>query len=343
MAARGLVNGRDPRRSRGRDEVGLVPTNQAKLALPPLPVSPDNIRCPEISLYLQIMRNRTLLICLCAVLLLVIANAVAVAFLYSPVKEGRAELASGDADSTAVVNGADSAALAQELPSKDRNCPPAEKESPAVTGEAETGVRPETGAEAGVGAEAEVTVPKGPFEVRNCATGKTNSIAQKEDFALEMKDEKGTVLWTLPLPGPICGRVAQIDYFANRKLQYLFICGRTLYLVDRLGRIVKGFPVQLSSDVLLGPDAYDFSGGGRYNIMVLNRDGSIDMYNLKGEKPASWKSIRPAEAAIGLPELLEKGSRSWWVVRSSEKSLVYSFYGDFVKSFVGEPAISELK
>jgi hypothetical protein len=36
VAARGLVNGRGPRRSRGRDEVGLVPTNQAKLTLPPM-------------------------------------------------------------------------------------------------------------------------------------------------------------------------------------------------------------------------------------------------------------------------------------------------------------------
>ena len=99
--------------------------------------------------------------------------------------------------------------------------------------------------------------------------------------------------------------------YANRKIQYLFICGSSLYLLDRLGHIVKGFPVQLSSEVLLGPDAYDFSGAGRYNIMVLNRDGSIDMYNLKGERPASWKSIRPEAAAIGLPELLEKGNRSW--------------------------------
>lgn len=286
------------------------------------------------------MRNRTLLICLCAVLLLVIANAVAVAFLYSPVKEGRAELASGDADTTAVTGVTDSSATkaaAKAAASTSAEAAETAKlslsESSAEMQETETAASPET----------EVMVPNGPFEVRNCATGKTNSISQKEDFALEMKDEKGTVLWTLPLPGPICGRIAQIDYFANRKLQYLFICGRTLYLVDRLGRIVKGFPVQLSSEVLLGPDAYDFSGGGRYNIMVLNRDGSIDMYNLKGEKPASWKSIRPAEAAIGLPELLEKGSRSWWVVRSREKSLVYSFYGDFVKSFVGEPAISELK
>ena len=187
-----------------------------------------------------------------------------------------------------------------------------------------------------------MAVPEGPFEVRNCGTGKINSISQREDFSLEMKDERGTVLWTYALPGKICGRIAQIDYYANRKIQYLFICGSSLYLLDRLGHIVKGFPVQLSSEVLLGPDAYDFSGAGRYNIMVLNRDGSIDMYNLKGERPASWKSIRPEAAAIGLPELLEKGNRSWWVVRSSEKSLVYGFYGNFVKSFVGEPLVNEL-
>lgn len=264
------------------------------------------------------MKKRTLLICLCAVLLLVIANAVAVGFLYSPVRASEADVPSAAADS-----------IAREVPVGESAV---KDEKPAVTEE-----NPSV-----PGPEAAVAVPEGPFEVRNCGTGKTNSISQREDFSLEMKDEKGTVLWTLPLPGPICGRVAQIDYFANRKLQYLFICGRTLYLVDRLGRIVKGFPVQLSSEVLLGPDAYDFSGAGRYNIMVLNRDGSIDMYNLKGEKPASWKSIRPAEAAIGLPELLEKGNRSWWVVRSSEKSLVYGFYGNFVKSFVGEPHIDEL-
>ena len=237
------------------------------------------------SLYLQDMKKRTLLICLCAVLLLVIANAVAVAFLYSPVKEERAELASGDVDTTAINGVTDSAtakAAASTLAAAAETAKLSLSESSAEMQEAETAAIPET----------EVAVPEGPFEVRNCGTGKINSISQREDFSLEMKDERGTVLWTYALPGKICGRIAQIDYYANRKIQYLFICGSSLYLLDRLGHIVKGFPVQLSSEVLLGPDAYDFSGAGRYNIMVLNRDGSIDMYNLKGEKPASWKLFR---------------------------------------------------
>ena len=35
MAARGHVNGKALRRSRGRDEVGIIPTNQAKITLSP--------------------------------------------------------------------------------------------------------------------------------------------------------------------------------------------------------------------------------------------------------------------------------------------------------------------
>ena len=282
------------------------------------------------SLYLQDMKKRTLLICLCAVLLLVIANAVAVGFLYSPLRASETDVPLEASDSAALS--AEGSAISPDTGELSACDSVVSVEKPAVKEENPSVPEP----------EATVAVPEGPFEVRNCGTGKINSISQREDFSLEMKDEKGAVLWTYALPGKICGRIAQIDYYANRKIQYLFICGSSLYLLDRLGHIVKGFPVQLSSEVLLGPDAYDFSGAGRYNIMVLNRDGSIDMYNLKGEKPASWKSIRPAEAAIGLPELLEKGNRSWWVVRSSEKSLVYGFYGNFVKSFVGEPLVNEL-
>ena len=112
------------------------------------------------SLYLQDMKKRTLLICLCAVLLLVIANAVAVAFLYYPVKEERAELASGDADTTAVTGVTDSAAAkatAKAAASTSAEAAETAKlslsESSAEMQEAETAASPET----------EVAVPEGTF------------------------------------------------------------------------------------------------------------------------------------------------------------------------------------
>jgi hypothetical protein len=47
---------------------------------------------------------------------------------------------------------------------------------------------------------------------------------------------------------------------------------------------------------------YDFNGAKAYNIMVLHKDNTIEMYNLKGRKPSSWKTIAAPETIKSLPE-----------------------------------------
>jgi hypothetical protein len=98
-------------------------------------------------------------------------------------------------------------------------------------------------------------------------------------------------------------------------------------MIDRLGRYVTGFPVDLKKDILVGPDVYDFNGTKKYNIMVLHKDNTLEMYNLKGEKPASWKGIRAEETIKSLPEKISVGGSTFWVVRTSIQTLVYPFYG----------------
>ena len=118
-----------------------------------------------------------------------------------------------------------------------------------------------------------------------------------------------------------------IDYYNNGKIQFLFCAGSKLYLLDRLGHWVNGFPVDLGKAVLLGPSAYDFTGAHGYTVMVLHKDNSLEMYNLHGQKPADWKGIRAPETVKSLPELVEVNGKSYWVVRTSVRTLVYGFYG----------------
>jgi len=94
-----------------------------------------------------------------------------------------------------------------------------------------------------------------------------------------------------------------------------------------LGRFVNGFPVDLKKDILLGPEPYDFNGTRRYNVMVLHKDNRIEMYNLKGNKPDSWKGITAAETIKALPERIQLGGKSFWVVRTSIQTLVFPFVG----------------
>lgn len=175
--------------------------------------------------------------------------------------------------------------------------------------------------------EVTVTVPKGPFKVKNSGTGKMNLFYQQDNMYLCLKEEAGKGLWGVPFSDPICGTAGTIDYYANGKLQILFGAGSKLYLIDRLGRFVTGFPVDLKKDILIGPAIYDFNGARRYNVLVLHKDNTIEMYNLKGQKPASWSGIRPSEIIRGLPERIIVGGNTFWVVRTSVQTLIYPFGG----------------
>lgn len=61
--------------------------------------------------------------------------------------------------------------------------------------------------------------------------------------------------------------------------------------------------------------------------MVLHTDNTIEMYNLKGKKPAAWKGITASETIKGLPEPVKVDGSTWWVVRTSIRTLIFPFYG----------------
>lgn len=172
-----------------------------------------------------------------------------------------------------------------------------------------------------------VVVPDGPFRVKNSGTGKWNLFYQQKNLYLCLQEEGGKGIWGVPFNAPICGCAQTVDYFANGKLQILFASGTKLYLIDRLGRFVNPFPVDLGKKILVGPDVYDFSGRKKYNVMILHTDNTIEMYNLQGRRPAEWKTITANETIKGLPERIRVGGSSYWVVRTSIQTLIFGFYG----------------
>ncbi len=61
--------------------------------------------------------------------------------------------------------------------------------------------------------------------------------------------------------------------------------------------------------------------------MVLHKDNTIEMYNLKGRKPSSWKTITAPETIKALPERIIVGGSTFWVVRTAIQTLIYPFSG----------------
>ena len=178
------------------------------------------------------------------------------------------------------------------------------------------------------GKKADVEVPQGPFEVMNCGTGKPNLFYQTSNLSLCLKDkESGKGLWGVSFDQPICGAVGTVDIFANGKLQFLFAAGSKLYLIDRLGRFVTGFPVELGKEVLLGPAVYDFSDDKNYTVLVLHKDNTIGMYDLHGVQPAGWRGITSPHTIVSLPVPGTADGKAVWVVQTAGGEQVYDFLG----------------
>ncbi|MGN0195578.1 MAG: hypothetical protein ACI4AE_03885 [Candidatus Cryptobacteroides sp.] len=186
-----------------------------------------------------------------------------------------------------------------------------------------------------VAAKDSLSIPSGPFKVKNSATGKTNLFSQSKNGSLVLSEEGGKGIWAVPFDGKLCGRVCNIDYYANGKIQFLFAGGDKLYLIDRLGRFVKPFPVSVGKQIVLGPDAYDFTGAHGYSAMVLHADNTLGLYNLHGQKASGWQGIAPSDAIVDLPQLLTVKGKKYWVVRTCARTDIYPFSG-------GEPLTAKL-
>ncbi|MCI1779183.1 MAG: hypothetical protein LKI53_04410 [Bacteroidales bacterium] len=172
-----------------------------------------------------------------------------------------------------------------------------------------------------------VSVPAGPFKVRNFVRGGYNYLEQLSGNKLRLLDARKRSLWTIPFSGKICGMVPQIDFYHNNKLQMLLISGNRLFLIDRLGRFVRGFPVRLKKEVLLGPKIAGSGNGEDFSFFVLNRDNSLSWYDISGKAKAGFRDITVPENVYSLPEPVRIGDVEIILLRTSVQLRIYDLNG----------------
>ncbi|MDD4107237.1 MAG: hypothetical protein PHH93_00780 [Prolixibacteraceae bacterium] len=98
----------------------------------------------------------------------------------------------------------------------------------------------------------------------------------------------GLVRWSVPVSGPVLGRIHQVDYFKNGKLQYLFNTREKLYLIDRDGNNVAHFPVAFKSPATNGVSVFDYDNNRNYRYFVAGEDKRIYVYDYSAKIVDGW-------------------------------------------------------
>jgi len=105
----------------------------------------------------------------------------------------------------------------------------------------------------------------------------------------------------------IKSKVYQIDVYKNNKLQMLFSGESSIYLLDRKGRDVENFPVQLPAVATNEMKVIDYEKNREYRILIGIRGGEIMNYDRFGKKIKGWKFKSSEEITYPIDYFLLNG------------------------------------
>ena len=160
-----------------------------------------------------------------------------------------------------------------------------------------------------------------PKLLLNHNSRKYDIAVQDEDNHLYLIDRKGEILWSRELDGPIMGEIEQVDAFRNKKLQMVFNTENRVYLVDRLGRDVENFPIELSVKATAPMAVMDYDNNRRYRLLIPQGE-ILSNLNLQGELVKGWDFAPAPAKIISKPQHFAVAGRDVIVAQLEEGSLL---------------------
>jgi len=162
-------------------------------------------------------------------------------------------------------------------------------------------------------ADAEITTK--PFVVKNHNNASQEVIIQDSNNAIYLVSKEGTVIWKKSIVNSINGKVSQVDYYNNRKLQYLFVTDSALHIIDRNGEDVEGFPKTIDTELpLLNLSVVDYDNSKRYRFVGADRRGNVYLLNKQGELLDGWNPLMGSESLLQPPEHVRVRGRDCFVL-----------------------------
>ncbi|MFT6872386.1 MAG: hypothetical protein ACJAVN_001392 [Roseivirga sp.] len=140
---------------------------------------------------------------------------------------------------------------------------------------------------ANVFADANLTTK--PFVVRNHNDASREIVFQDAENHIYLTSSQGEVLWKREVGEQIRGDIHQVDFYNNKKLQYLFFTDFLVHLIDRNGSDVEGFPVQFSANLPIGGSSViDYDNNKRYRYLTKDRRGNLYLFGKEGALLDGW-------------------------------------------------------
>ena len=127
--------------------------------------------------------------------------------------------------------------------------------------------------------------------VINADNKRKEIITQDERGNIYLINQSGEILFKKRIKEKIFGDIYQIDYFKSGKLQYVFNTSNYIYVIDRNGKIVSGFPFKLPSESSNTMLVVNYDNAKTYRYFVACKNGNIYGYEANGKPLKLWSPL----------------------------------------------------
>lgn len=137
------------------------------------------------------------------------------------------------------------------------------------------------------------------FDVTNHTDGSSEKLCFQET-TLERFDQQSVSLFKVNIDGNALGRVWDVDGLQNGKLQAAFTTHKKLYVIDRKGNALAGFPISSAHSISSGLLVADYNGDKKYRLIFGTSDGNVMNYDIAGNPVPGWQfaAVQPCVTAI---------------------------------------------
>jgi len=150
---------------------------------------------------------------------------------------------------------------------------------------------------------------KSPQLVKNHLNRGMDILLQDVENNLYLISNQGRILWKKRLNGPILGDVAQLDIYKNGRLQLAFCTPSKLYVLDRNGKSVGGFPKNFKDPITQPLSVFDYDRNKNYRLLVT-QGKELLMLSAKGKRVSGFK-YAPGKTISSQPKHFRIGRRDF--------------------------------
>ena len=139
-----------------------------------------------------------------------------------------------------------------------------------------------------------------PYIVEDQASSSKHVVAFDRQHTMYLISSEGAILWKKQLGEAPMSEVYTVDAQNDGQTQFLFNTAHTIYLIDRSGNHVAGYPIRLPYEASNGLSVFDYNGSHDYRILLFSTDRLLYNYDIKGVEVEGWNRHR-AEDKVTLP------------------------------------------